>query len=129
LTFALIVVLVLFARLNHNREDTKILDRTEGPANKPGGPADGGSISDAEIRKLATQYRDDWLSNTQPESADILRMGVIQSVERTGDGWHVEFVTRTGHDEPEGMADYFVHVYIDRTGKLQKIKRGPGAIS
>ena len=86
-------------------------------------------LSETEIRKVATQFRDEWLWSTKPEAADSLRAGVIQSVERDGDVWHVTFVTQTGHGQPEGMHDYFLHVYIGSTGKLRKIVRGPDRVS
>ena len=84
-------------------------------------------LSQAQVRQLTTQYRDEWLARTEPEARDMLRIGSIQSVERTSDGWHVTFVTETGHDQPEGIHDYYLHVYIDLTG--QKIVRGPDVLS
>jgi hypothetical protein len=92
-------------------------------------PSDGANISEAEVRKLATQYRDDWLTRTNPESADILRIGVIKSIGRDGDVWDVQFVTETGRGTMDGREDYVLHVYLDRTGKLQKIERGPGLVT
>ena len=86
-------------------------------------------VSEAEARRLATQYRDEWIRKERPQDSAQLRAGVIESVKPTKDGWQISFVTRTGHGQPEGMHDYFVHVYIDRGGKLQKIVRGPDIVS
>lgn len=96
----------------------------------PWGKETGGSgISEGEARRLATQYRDAWIQQEKPEASEWLRLGVIQSVEAAPDGWHVTFITTTGHDQPEGIHDYFLHVYIDRDGKLEKIVRGPDILS
>ncbi len=89
----------------------------------------GGGISEIQARRLATQYRDAWIQQEKPEDSEWLRLGVIQSVQATQDGWHVTFVTATGHDQPEGVHDYYLHVYLDRDGKLDKIVRGPDVLS
>jgi len=75
------------------------------------------------------QYRDEWIQKEKPEASARLQVGVIQTVEATKDGWHIIFVTETGHDQPEGMHDDFLHIYIDRRGKLLKIVRGPDRLS
>ena len=86
-------------------------------------------ISEAEIRQVTTRYRDEWIQKEKPEFSSQLRAGIIQSVETTVDGWHVTSVTEPGRGQPEGMHDYFLHVYIDRRGKIQKVVPGPDRMS
>src|SRR5690242_9909356 len=86
-------------------------------------------VSDTEIRQLATRYRDEWVSHSKDEAVDKLRVGVIQSVQRTLNGWHITFVTATGHGQLGGLHDYFLHVYIDIAGRLVRVERGLDCIS
>ena len=85
----------------------------------------------ARMCLLAISLRDQWLAaNPSAESAILVR-GEIASVADEGRGWHVAFVTRTGHgvDTPEGMHDYFLHVYLDAEGRLLRVERGPDLVS
>jgi hypothetical protein len=86
-------------------------------------------LADADVRSLATEYRDAWIQQNRPEGSELLKAGVVQTIEQSSDGWHVTFVTRTGHDKPDGVHDYFLHVYIARDGKLQRVVRGPDLLS
>lgn len=88
-------------------------------------------LSEDEVRELATRYRDDWLTKNPSEETAVLARGTIRSVERLTNVWHVVFVTETGHDPntPEGMHDYFLHVYLKLSGKLERIERGPDILS
>lgn len=88
-----------------------------------------GMISEAEARGMATDYRDQWIQKEQSVASSHLRIGQIRSSERTDDGWHIVFVTETGHQYPTSMHDYYLHVYIDRKGQLQRIVRGPDLMS
>ena len=86
-------------------------------------------ISEAEVRQVATRFRDEWIQKEKPETSSQLRAGIIQSVTTTVDGWHVTFVTDTGRGQTEGIHDYFLHVYVDRKGKIQKVVPGPDRMS
>jgi len=86
-------------------------------------------LSNAEVRRRAAAHRDQWVAREKPDEAGLLGRGVIESVERTKEGWHVTFVTRTGQDRPEGRHDYFLHVYLAGDGSLLKVVRGPDLLS
>jgi hypothetical protein len=86
-------------------------------------------LSRAKVRRHATAHRDEWIAREKPEEAKLLQRGVVDSIERTKDGWHVTFVTRTGQDQPEGQHDYFLHVDLDEDGNLIKVVRGPDRLS
>jgi hypothetical protein len=85
--------------------------------------------ADADVRQRARAHRDQWISREKPEEADLLKRGVVNSVKRTKEGWHVTFVTWTGHDKPEGRHDYFLHIYMALDGTLLKVIRGPDRLS
>ena len=102
------------------------------PALAQGGqPSQKQSLSDAQVRQLATKYRDEWLAKTAREDSEQLSRGVIQSVERRGSGWHVVFATKTGDSPatPEGLHIYFFHVYLNESGELERVVRGPDILS
>jgi len=88
-------------------------------------------LSDAQVRQLATKYRDEWLSKNPIEDNTILMRGSVQVVERQATGWHVVFVAETGHSPstPEGIHDYYLHVFLTPSGELEKVKRGPDVLS
>jgi len=88
-------------------------------------------LSDARVRELATKYRNEWLATNASTDAGALARGTIQSVERLAGGWHVVFVTATGHSSttPEGVHDYFVHIYLKLSGQLDRIERGPDKLT
>jgi hypothetical protein len=85
--------------------------------------------ADSEVRSRARAHRDQWIAREKPEAADHLKRGVVDSVKRTKEGWHVTFVTWTGHDKPEGRHDYFLHIYMALDGTLLKVVRGPDRLS
>jgi hypothetical protein len=89
------------------------------------------STSQARIRELATQYRDEWVAkDTSGDSAHLAR-AVIQSVEKVENGWHVVFAARTGGGPgaEEGLHIYYLHVYLTSSGALDRVVRGPDALS
>jgi hypothetical protein len=88
-------------------------------------------LSEVEVRKLATQYRDQWVAANQPEGASWLAQGRIVSVQQSPNGWHVVFATKTGDDPrtPEGLHIYYLHIYLKASGELDKIVRGPDVLS
>lgn len=88
-------------------------------------------LSPSDIRRLATGYRDEWLSKTRPEDGRWLAESVIVSLERLQTGWHVVFETKTGNSPttPEGLHIYYLHVYLDTSGKLERVVRGPDVVS
>ncbi len=88
-------------------------------------------LTKAQVRELAIRYRDEYVAKNHPEDSSFLARGIIQTVERTSDGWHVIFVTETGHDSttPEGMHDYYLHVFLKASGELDRIERGPDVLS
>ncbi len=88
-------------------------------------------LSDAQVRQLATQFRDTWLAEGKDEAVSILARGTIVGVERLPQGWHITFNTPTGHSlaTPEGIHDYFLHVYLNPSGDLDRIVRGPDLLS
>lgn len=88
-------------------------------------------LSLSDIRIWATRYRNEWLSKTSPEDEHWLSEGIIVSVERLSPGWHVVFETKTGDfpATPEGLHIYYLHVYLDSSGKLERIVRGPDIVS
>jgi len=85
------------------------------------------SISQDELRELAQQYRNEWLSENERDSP--LVESEIKSIEETENGWHFIYLKETGHDQPEGRHDYYLHIYIDKNGKLLKVIRGPDLLS
>jgi hypothetical protein len=85
--------------------------------------------ADAEVRLQARAHRDRWLAREKPEDADLLKRSSVESVQRTKEGWHVTFVTQTGHDKPEGRHDYYLHIYLTVDGTLLKVVRGPDLLS
>lgn len=97
----------------------------------PQQPSGRHSLSEEHVRHLAVQYRDEWLTRNPSAEASVLARGKIQSAERTTDAWHVVFITQTGHDRssPEGMHDYYLHVYVKHSGELDRIERGPDVLS
>lgn len=88
-------------------------------------------LSEAQVHQLATKYRDDWLAKNPSAETSILAHGTIQTVERVVSGWHIVFVTMTGHSPstPEGIHDYYLHVYLKLSGELERIERGPDILS
>ena len=88
------------------------------------------SLSDAQVRQLAAKYRDEWLKSS-PEDAAVLARSTITSVESQPQVWHIIFMTPTGHSRatPEGIHDYYLHIYIRPDGKLDRIVRGPDLMS
>lgn len=85
-------------------------------------------VPERDIRRIATLYRDEWLK-TRPVDDQPLAGSQVVSVEQTPTGWCVIFVTGTGHDQPEGMHDYFLEIHLDAKGVVVKIKRGPDRLS
>lgn len=85
------------------------------------------TVSAETLFELAHQYKNQWIIENEPESP--LKTGEIKSVEDTNDGWHFIFIKETGHDQPEGRHDYYLHIYMDKDGKLLKVVRGPDEIS
>ena len=85
------------------------------------------TISAETLIELAHQYKNQWLLENEPESP--LRTSKIEYIEETGNGFHIIFIKETGHDQPEGRHDYYLHIYIDKYGKLLKVVRGPDEIS
>ena len=88
-------------------------------------------LSEAEVRQLATKYRDQWLATTQPEAALWLAQGHIVSVKHLSNGWHVVFETKTGNhpSTPEGLHIYYLHIYLKASGELDRIVQGPDILS
>ena len=88
-------------------------------------------LPDAQVRLLATKFRDAWLADGKDEAASVLARSTIVSVERQPQGWHITFMTPTGHSPstPEGLHDYYLHVYLKPTGELDQIVRGPDMVS
>ena len=88
-------------------------------------------LPDAQVRQLATKYRDEWLAKSTSEDAAVLACSTIVSVERQPWGWHITFMTPTGHNPttPERIHDYYLHVYITPSGELDRIVRGPDILS
>ena len=86
-------------------------------------------LPEADVRRLTTEYRDQWIQREKPESQERLQIGIIESIEPIKGGWHVIFVTETGHEYPTGMHDYYVHVFMDKKGRLDKVVRGPDRLS
>ena len=85
------------------------------------------TIDPVTLIVLANQYKNQWLLENEPESP--LKTSEIKSAEETNEGFHIIFVKETGHDQPEGRHDYYLHIYIDKYGKLLKVVRGPDEIS
>lgn len=87
-------------------------------------------LPEVQVRQLATEYRDQWLAKSTSEDAPLARSAIV-SVERQPQGWHITFMTPTGHSPatPEGRHDYYLHVYITPTGELDRIVRGPDVLS
>jgi hypothetical protein len=87
--------------------------------------------SDAQLRQLATKYRDEWLAENKPEDATALAAGVIQTVEKTPQGWHITFVTLSERKPgiAAGFHDRFLHIYINSSGKLDRVVREPDRLS
>ena len=85
------------------------------------------TIDPVTLIVLAHQYKDQWVLENEPESP--LKTSEIKSAEETEDGFHIIFIKETGHDQPEGRHDYYLHIYIDKYGKLLKVVRGPDEIS
>ncbi len=90
----------------------------------------------ARAADLARQFRDQWLADNPSDETPTLAQGEIVAMQRLGPpyarSWQVTFVTETGHDQPEGMHDYYLHVHIvltDRGGRLLRVERGPDVIS
>ena len=88
-------------------------------------------LPDAQVRQLATKYRDEWLAKSMYGDGAVLARSTIVSVERQPQGWHVTFMTPTGHNPatPEGIHDYYLHVYVTPSGKLDRIVKGPDIVS
>lgn len=90
----------------------------------------------ALVCELATQFRDEWLAENAPAETPVLERGEIVSVQRSGPAWrriwHVTFVTETGHDQPEGLHDYYLHVHVlfeHSRSRCLRVERGPDVIS
>jgi len=94
-------------------------------------PAEQPSLSDAQVRQFATKHRDEWLAKSASEDAAVLARSTIVLVEKQPQGWHITFKTPTGHSQatPEGIHDYYLHVYIKPSGELDRIVRGPDLLS
>ena len=88
-------------------------------------------LTNARVRELATKYRDEWLTKSTSEDTSFLARSTILSVERRPQGWHITFMTATGHSPatPEGMHDFFLHVHLTLSGELGRIVRGPDRLS
>ena len=70
----------------------------------------------ARVADLARQFRDQWLTENPSEDAATPARGEIFAMQRRGPPsyreWHITFVTETGHDQPEGLHDYFLYVHL-----------------
>jgi hypothetical protein len=86
-------------------------------------------LTEAQVRQLATTYRDEWLAKNSVDDSATLARSTIVSIEKQLEGWHVTFVTPTGHTLPEGRHDYYLHVYIKPSGELDRIVRGPDLLT
>lgn len=82
-----------------------------------------------DIRELATEYRDEWVAtHAQEDDRPHLEQGQIDHVEPIEDGWHIQFKTSTGTG-PEGRHDYYLHIYMNKDGSLERVKRGPDGLT
>jgi hypothetical protein len=84
------------------------------------------NLTDAEARRLATTYRDEWLTLNGFDSNSVWASTTIVQVQHSRDGWSVIFNARTG-TQPEGMHFYSIEVLITPKGKLKKVVHGEAA--
>lgn len=89
------------------------------------------AISEVRVRQLATQYRDQWLAERTAEDTAQLARGAIKLVEKIESGWHVVYATPTGGGPgmEEGLHIYYLHVYLNSSGELDKVVLGPDVLS
>ena len=85
-------------------------------------------LSESQVRELAQTYKAKWVKDN-PSESEVIGPAIIQSVERTPSGWHVVFEHVTDRGQPEGEAHRYLHIYINSSGKLERVVRGPDAIA
>src|SRR5437867_1690176 len=81
------------------------------------------NLTEKSVRAFAIKYRDEWLKTKDGMQAEPLSRSVIEEVEKTATDWHVTFATLSKSDPraPKDMHDWFLHVYINKKGELEKI--------
>jgi hypothetical protein len=91
----------------------------------------GRRIHETELQELATKHRDVWLMTIHSQDHEPLSQSSIKSIKKGADGWHVTFLTETGGGpgEEHGLHVYYLHVYLNEDGTLQKVVRGPDVLS
>lgn len=90
---------------------------------------DSDEAPELDIRELATGYRDEWVAtHAREDDRPYLEQGEIEFVEPTEEGWHVQFKTYT-YGGPEGKHIYYLHVYLNEDGSLDRVQRGPDLLS
>ena len=81
------------------------------------------SLTDADVRRLAAGYRDEWLTKSGFATNSPWASTKIIEVQRSQGGWSVIFHASTG-TEPEGMHFYSIEVQMTQRGELKKIVHG-----
>lgn len=100
----------------------------DGPAATQPADAQPASLTESEVRRLATEFKQKWMAE-HPGEIEQIGQATIRAVERTPTGWHVVFEQIRFAGEPEGESHHFLHIYLDSRGTLEKIERGPDVIT
>jgi hypothetical protein len=80
------------------------------------------AISKEEIEDLAQRYKAEWVV-TQTDTT--FQIASVFETRRTEEGWRVTFESMTRNDPSSPPTRHYLHVFLDREGKLSKVERAP----
>ena len=100
-----------------------------GCSQQPSVKGETSALTQAQAKKLATSIRDRWLiDNPRQPPDDRATFEDFVSAKQTTSGWHVVFSSSRNADQPEGQQTVLLHIYLDSSGKLERIEEA-GEIS
>jgi len=116
-----IVLYIVFFILGCSQENQRIGDSVC-QQTEPAG------LEQDKVSDIANKFKQKWIVE-HPADVEQIGNAAIREITRTETGWHIVFEQVTFPGQPEGESHHFLHVYIDSTGHLEKIVRGPDVIS
>jgi len=97
-------------------------------ASSTSGPPAFSGLTQDQVRRLAMDVKDAWLKQN-PDETEQIGQATIKQIERTDTGWHVLFEQVRFPGQPEGESHHFLHMYLDSSGRVEKVVRGPDVIA